>query len=79
MKRLAILGVVLGVFATPVYAQTHGRTEAPVAFNGLIFDPPSGHYVAATSQRQGYVAPRASDSKPSASQAPRGFNGLTFD
>jgi hypothetical protein len=79
MKRLAILAVVLGVFATPVHAQTHGRTESPVAFNGLIFDPPSGHYVAATSQRQGYVAPRASDSKPSASQAPRGFNGLTFD
>jgi hypothetical protein len=48
-------------------------------FNGLVFDPPSEHYVAATSQRQHYVAPRASSSKPSASQAPRGFNGLTFD
>jgi hypothetical protein len=66
MKRLAILGFVLGLFVTPVQAQTVQKPDH-VEFNGLIFDPPSEQYGAGGSRQ--YVPPR----EPRSSQAPRGY------
>jgi hypothetical protein len=59
MKRLAILGVALGLLVVPAQAQTQQQKLNTVEFNGMVFDaPPPEHYGAGS---RGYVTPRTAE------------------
>ena len=60
MKRLAILGVALGLLVVPAQAQTQQQKLNTVEFNGMVFDaPPPDHYGSADAR--GYVTPRTAE------------------
>jgi hypothetical protein len=62
MKRLAIVGFVIGVLAAPVQALAQqAPAGSPEPFNGLVWDPPA----------QEYLVPGATN-HPYATDHPRG-------
>jgi hypothetical protein len=70
MKALAVLPLVLGMFATPVYAQAlQGQQKGTVTFNGNVFDapPPQGGWYG---QAEGYRQPPYPGAYPQARYTP---------
>jgi superfamily II DNA or RNA helicase len=77
MKRLAILGVALGLLAVPAQAQTQQQKQNTVEFNGMVFDaPPPEHYNPGYSRQYQYTAPRTAE--PQWYQGQREYRGQYY-
>jgi hypothetical protein len=77
MKRLAILGVALGLLVVPAHAQTQQQKQNTVEFNGMVFDaPPQEHYNPDYSRQNHYTAPRTVE--PQWYQGQREYRGQYY-